>query len=118
MNRFLLSACALATLPFSLHAQIAVPESPAIWREVTGVKNDYTTGVAVPKFTRPHVPGYRTSADGRIATAVEGSGPDGGTPRFTLFMPEKMTAAFLLNPASSYTMSSPTVTRINVLNSF
>lgn len=116
MKRLALGA--LALFPLTLLAVPAVPESPAIWREVTGVANDYTTGAAVPKFTRAHVPGYRTSADGRIATAVEGSGPDGSTPRFTLFIPEKMTQAFLLNPADSYTISSPTVTRINVLNSF
>jgi len=108
----------LASMPLLSPAQQATPESPAIWREVTGVVNNYSTGTAVPNFTRPHIPGYRTTADGRIASTVEGSGPDGGIPRFTLFIPEKMTQAFLLNPASAYTVSSPTVTRINVTNTY
>ncbi len=111
-------AVVLTSLSTTLFAQQAIPESPAIWREVTGVVNDYATGSAVPKFTRPHIPGYRTSADGRIASCVEGSGPDGGVPRFTLFIPEKMTQPFLLNPASSYTVSTSTVTRINVTNTY
>lgn len=108
----------LSLLPIVSPAQQLIPESPAIWREVTGVVNNYSTGSAVPTFTRPHIPGYRTTADGRIASCVEGSGPDGAIPRFTLFIPEKMTQPFLLNPASSYTVSSPTVTRINVTNSY
>ncbi|MDZ4289416.1 MAG: hypothetical protein U0984_15740, partial [Prosthecobacter sp.] len=37
---------------------------------------------------------------------VEGGGIDGGSPRFALMMPEKMSQPFLLNPAGSNTMSS------------
>lgn len=109
-----------ASLPALGLAQPAVPESPAIWREVTGVIDpDGIAGTTYsPQFTRPHLPGYRTTNDGRISTAVEGSGPDGSVPRFALMIPEKMTQPFLLNPAGSYTVLSPTVTRINVTNSF
>lgn len=117
-HSFPLVVALFAALPVTSLAQQAIPQSPAIWREVTGVVNNYSTGSAVPTFTRPHIPGYRTTADGRIASCVEGSGPDGSVPRFTLFIPEKMTQPFLLNPASSYTVSSPTVTRINVTNTY
>src|SRR5688572_26674497 len=106
----------LASLPVAVQGQF--PESPAIWREVTAVINDYSTGTAVPKFTRPHIPAFRVTADGRVALTVEGGGSEGGTPRFTLLMPEKMTQPFLLNPASSYTMSSTVFTRLNVTNAF
>ena len=114
----LLALCAVS--PSFLPAQPAVPESPAIWREVTGVIDpDGIAGTTYqPQFTRPHLPGYRTTNDGRISTAVEGSGPDGGTPRFALMIPEKMTQPFLLNPAGAYTVLSPTVTRINVTNTY
>jgi len=111
-------AIVLASLSIAASAQQAIPESPAIWREVTGVVNNYTTGTAVPTFTRAHIPGYRTTADGRIAAPVEGSGPDGPIPRFNLFIPEQLTQPFLLNPASSYTVMLPTVTRINVTNTY
>lgn len=84
----------------------APPESPAIWREVTGVIDADGTGPGRAQFTRPHMPALRTTADGRIGLIIEGGGIDGGTPRFSLFMPEKMTQPFLNNPASSTTMSS------------
>lgn len=114
-------AVSCALIPLSTIAQQAVPESPAIWREVTGVVNTYPGGVGttpVPVFTRPHMPAFRTSADGRIACIVEGGGAAGSTPGFTLMMPEKMTVPFLLNPAGSYTMSATTFTRINADTSF
>src|SRR5688572_14293558 len=114
-------AAVVAALPLAALAQQSVPESPAIWREVTGVINTYPGGAGttpVPVFTRPHMPAFRTSADGRIAVIVEGGGAIGSTPGFVLMMPEKMSVPFLLNPAGSYTMSSTTVTRINVTNSF
>ncbi|MBI5775617.1 MAG: hypothetical protein HZA89_18005 [Verrucomicrobia bacterium] len=86
-------------------AQPVTPESPAIWREVTGVTNLWVGTNATPMFTRPHIPSLRTTVDGRVAIVVEGGGVEGGTPRFTLMMPEKMTQPFLLSPAGSYTMS-------------
>lgn len=81
------------------------PESPALWREVTGVIHN----ASLPQpnyFTRPHQPAWRTTSDGRIGLIVEGGGTEGGTPRFGLFIPEKMTQPFLNNPAGSFTMSS------------
>jgi hypothetical protein len=117
-SSFPLAVALFASLPLATLAQQAVPESPAIWREVTGVINDYTSGTAVPKFTRAHIPGFRVSADGRIALVVEGGGNVGSTPAFTLMMPEKMTQPFLLNPASSNTVTSPTMTRLNVTNTY
>jgi hypothetical protein len=87
-----------------------VPDSPAIWREVTGVIKNYSgTTYLNSSFTRPHVPGYRTTLDGRVGICVEGGGPDSSTPRYTLFMPEKMTVPFLQNPAGSYTMTNSAV---------
>lgn len=109
----------LTTLTLTGQAQQAVPESPAIWREVTGVINSYPGGVGttpIPTFTRPHMPAFRTSADGRIACVVEGGGQIGGMPAFTLMMPEKMSQPFLLNAAGSYTMSNTTFYRLNVVN--
>lgn len=99
--------------------QQVIPESPAIWREVTGVITDYSDPEnPVHLFTRPHMPGLRTTADGRIGVIVEGGGKEGASPRFTLLMPEKMDQPFLLShpggpgshepdQANSYTMSSP-----------
>ncbi|MHA3775701.1 hypothetical protein ACXR0O_29655 [Verrucomicrobiota bacterium sgz303538] len=121
MKHFSLLIAALVSLPAAGFSQQAVPESPALWREVTGVVNTYPGGVgttAVPVFTRPHMPAFRTSADGRIACIVEGGGAVGSTPGFTLMMPEKMTVPFVLNAAGSYTMSATTFTRINVTNSY
>lgn len=102
---------AAATLPLASAslAQQAVPESPAVWREVTGVIKNYSgTTYLNSSFTRPHMPGLRTTMDGRVGVIVEGGGTEGGTPRFALMMPEKMTQPFLLNPAGSHTMSSTT----------
>lgn len=109
--------CAL----FTTHGygQQAVPHAPAIPREVTGVINTYPGGAgttAVPAFTRPHMPGFRVTADGRVGIMVEGGGSMGSTPAFTLFMPEKMTVPFLLNAPGSYTMTSTVMTRLNVVN--
>ncbi|MDB6139394.1 MAG: hypothetical protein JWO94_2466 [Verrucomicrobiaceae bacterium] len=96
---------AAALLPIAAYS--LPPESPALWREVTGVIHDTRVTPATTNFTRPHQPAWRTSADGRIGLIVEGGGAEGGTPRFGLFMPEKMaTQPFLNNPAGSFTMSS------------
>jgi hypothetical protein len=106
-----------ASLPLVAHAQQAVPESPAIWREVTGVVNDRSSGSPVPVFTRPHMPAFRATADGRIGAIVEGGGNIGAF-GFTLFMPEKMTVPFLLNPAGSFTMTATTITRVNATTAY
>ncbi|MEW6304067.1 MAG: hypothetical protein AB1705_11380 [Verrucomicrobiota bacterium] len=91
----------------------AIPESPAIWREVTGVTNAYVGTNGTPMFTRPHIPGLRTTMDGRVGIIVEGGGVEGNTPRFALMMPEKMTQPFLLSTAGSYTMSSTNFVRLD-----
>ncbi len=77
-----------------------VPESPAIWREVTGVVNAGTPGTPAPFFLRPHIPAYRTTSDGRVGMIVEG-----GTARFGLIIPEKLVAPVLLSGAG------PTINR-------
>lgn len=103
MNSIRVLTAAAGLLPLALPA--ASPEPPAIWREVTGVIRNTTVTPATNTFTRPHMPAWRTTADGRIGLIVEGGGSEGGTPRFSLFMPEKMTQPFLNNPAGSHTMS-------------
>ncbi|MES2593742.1 MAG: hypothetical protein V4662_00315 [Verrucomicrobiota bacterium] len=105
----LIAAAALCPAITALSQQ-AIPDSPAIWREVTGVIKNYSGATYLnSSFTRPHVPGYRTTLDGRVGICVEGGGPDASTPRYTLFMPEKMTVPFLQNAAGSYTMTNTTV---------
>ena len=121
MTHSLRSALVLAVLTTAAFAQQAVPESPAIWREVSNVNFTDPANRTGPAFTRPHLPAFRTTADGRIGTIVEGGGVD--YPAFTLFIPEKMTQPFLLNPASSFTMTKDTplpsdFVRINVANSY
>jgi hypothetical protein len=102
MNLKHLSYFIAACLPFfGAFSQQAIPDAPAIPRQVTGVIKNYSgTTYLNSSFTRPHVPGYRTTLDGRIGICVEGS-----TPKYTLFLPEKMSAPFLTNPAGSYTMT-------------
>lgn len=108
LSRLLLTAAFCPAL--SLIGQQAVPEAPAISRQVTGVIKNYSgTTYLNSSFTRPHIPGYRTTLDGRVGICVEGGGPDGGTPRYTLFTPEKMTTPFLNAAAGSYTMTSSAV---------
>ncbi|MBI5774283.1 MAG: hypothetical protein HZA89_11140 [Verrucomicrobia bacterium] len=102
MKLYLLVAAMLLAFTAGSSAQPAVPESPSIWREVTGVTNSvFVGGVgSSPVHTRPHVPAFRTSADGRVGLRVKGSA------EFCLMMPEKLTNYALLNPASSYIMSA------------
>jgi len=110
-------------LPTFIHAQQAVPESPAIWREVTGVVFTDPATLAGPVFTHPHMPAFRTTADGRIGLPVEGGSMVGSLPAFTLFIPEKMTTAFPLNAPGSFVMTKETPTgssfaRLNVANAY
>jgi hypothetical protein len=101
----LLPALFITTAGFAAQS---VPEAPAIAREVTGVTNLWVGTNATPMFTRPHIPGLRTSADGRIGVICEGGGVGGSTPRFALLMPEKMTNYFQNLPPNpdGFTMSS------------
>ncbi len=94
-------------------AQQVEPEVPSTFREVTGVIDAGVNPVHFPYFTRPHVPGFRSTADGRIAVIVEGNSTM-RVPGFTLIKPEKTTTPILLNPggsptdqSSSYTMTDP-----------
>ncbi|MDZ4288312.1 MAG: hypothetical protein U0984_10150, partial [Prosthecobacter sp.] len=58
IRTFAVTAC---LSPACLFAQAAVPESPAIWREVTGVIKNYSGATYLnSSFTRPHMPGLRT----------------------------------------------------------
>src|SRR5438105_1150252 len=106
MKQATLSLVFLLSLASTGRAAQAIPESPAVWREVTGVTNLWVGTNATPMFTRPHSPGFRTTADGRVAVVVEGGGVEGGTPRFTLMTPEKLVQPFLLSAASSYTIAT------------
>ena len=82
-----------------------LPQPPAIWREVTGITN--TTSGANPVVTRPHVPAFRITRDGRVGLRViSGVG-------FALLMPEKLTNFVLqtqnaIATNNSYVMSSTT----------
>ncbi len=80
-----------------------LPQPPALWREVTGVTN--TAASANPVVTRPHVPAFRISRDGRIGFRVISNCG------FALLMPEKLTNFVLLTQNTiatnnSYVMSS------------
>jgi len=61
-----------------------LPEPPAIWREVTGVRhaNPSNANNPQPQHYRPHVQAFRTSNDGRVAMRVL------PTVDFTLMIPE------------------------------
>ncbi len=123
MKHSSLIAALCAFLPAFGLAQQAVPHSPAIWRDVTGVYYTDPANLAGASFSRPHMPAFRTTLDGRIGTIVEGGGPVGSVPGFTLFTPEKMTTPFLLNAPGSFTMTKSTplasdFVRLNVANSF
>lgn len=81
----------LPALPtYDLH-----PETPAILRDVAMIDDEVT-------FTRPFVPGHRTTMDGRVAVRVQG-GPPGPEEvaknlSFFLFSPEKLDAPILDGP--------------------
>lgn len=97
-------------LAASVVAQQVEPEVPSTWREVRGVIDAGTPPVHDAYFPRAHVPGFRTTQDGRVALVVEGNGLM-RVPCFTLIKPEKTTTPLLLNPGStgstdtSFTMS-------------
>jgi hypothetical protein len=109
LARILVPATLLPALasqqPVAAPLALPVPEIPALWREVTGVIDGVVP--SNPQFTRPHIPGLRTTADGRITCVVEGAGGFEGTPRFGLLVPEKMTAPLHASAPGAYTMSSP-----------
>jgi len=70
-----------------------LPEPPAIWREVTGVRhaNPANANNPQPQHYRAHVQAFRASNDGRVAMRVL------PTVDFTLMIPEKLSQNPLLN---------------------
>ena len=72
----------LFSIPAVAHT---APEPPSLWREVTGVRNISLNNAPTPVHTRPHVPAFRTSVDGRVALRVLTKG------EFALMLPEKLT---------------------------
>lgn len=93
----LVSAFATGLVPAQM------PESPSLWREVLGVNGQR---VVAPTFTRPHMPGLRVTADGRVGVMVESGTPTTAGVAFALMIPEKMTQPFLRSPPGAHTMSS------------
>ena len=79
------------------------PEPPAVLRDVAPIDDDAA-------FTRPYVPGHRTTMDGRVAVRVQGGPP--GTSRlqqnlsFYLFAPEKLDAPILDGPTGAAILAS------------
>lgn len=89
---FLSSAASAQTLPPitpgpTVTAPTTLPEPPAIWREVTGVKYLFplqtTDALRQAVHTRSHVPTFHTTRDGRI-------GIDFKTAKITLLRPEQL----------------------------
>ncbi len=82
----------------------AHPEPPAIDRNVALIDDD-------AEFTRPYVPGHRTTMDGRVALRVQG-GPPGGTVlatqlSFWLFAPEALDEPLMTGPAGAALLADP-----------
>ena len=103
----------LAASPL-LPAQQAIPEAPSIWREVAGVVDlSLTLNTPDPVFTRPHMPGWRTTQDGRVGLRVEN--PTAASPNFGLMKPELMTAPFLSNSVTIATAGTPTMYESNLV---
>ncbi len=81
-----LFALLIAALASSVSAQN--PEHPAITRSVTGIEES--------GYDRPHIPPFKTSADGRIGVSMKGLG--GGSRQFYLLKPEGLATHFSESP--------------------
>ena len=86
------------------------PEPPAILRDVAAIDDD-------AQFTRPFVPGHRTTMDGRVALRVQG-GPPGGTElstqlSFYLFVPEALEEPLLPGPPGAAILPDPEPIRVD-----
>jgi hypothetical protein len=123
-TKLIISLAAILSLSGAAFSQ-TLPEPPAIWREVTGVRYQAPRGVDIkgkegkeglnpntadgwypsqywgivdspvqPRHTRPHIPAFRTTADGRIGMRTL------GLVGFSLLNPEKLTTthATLVEP--------------------
>lgn len=83
LQHIVLSVVALGSVASMSQAQQAVPERPSLWREVTGIRRDANN---VALFQRPHIPGLRTTPDGRIGMYVKVNGPI----EFVVMLPEQL----------------------------
>ncbi len=72
-------------------------ETPAILRDVALIDD-------AERFTRPYVPGHRTTMDGRVGLRVQGGF---ARPSFFLFVPEKLSAPILDGPTGTTILSDP-----------
>jgi hypothetical protein len=81
------------------------PEPPIILRDVALIDDDVA-------FTRPYVPGHRTTMDGRIAIRVQG-GPPGTQDlaenlSFYLLAPERLAEPIMTGPAGAQILADAT----------
>ncbi|MCC1497567.1 Ig-like domain-containing protein, partial [Alcanivorax sp. 1008] len=92
--------------------QRALPLAPAIKRDIhlvevgDGARTDPDSNTRDEGyFTRPHIPPYRTTADGRIAmqTRTRTKDPTAEVFRFFLFEPKRINTSFLSSPPGSAT---------------
>ncbi|MCC1498390.1 Ig-like domain-containing protein, partial [Alcanivorax sp. 1008] len=90
----------------------ALPLAPAIKRDIhlvevgDGARTDPDNNTRDEGyFTRPHIPPYRTTADGRIAmqTRTRTKDPTAEVFRFFLFEPKRINTSFLSSPPGSAT---------------
>jgi hypothetical protein len=100
-----LTGCSTAPAELPLPAEYDPhPESPSILRDVALVDDNV-------QFTRPFVPGHRTTMDGRIALRVQGGPP--GDQRlaenlsFHLFVPERLEEPILPGPPGAEILGVP-----------
>lgn len=108
------SFAALLSLSGVSFSQTLLPESPAIWREVTGIKyRDPLAAPALrkPEHQKPHVPSFRTTRDGRVAINPK-------TSLFTLMMPEKLGGPLLRTPAATKALNSYVMSNQNYFTLF
>lgn len=98
-----LGGCTQAPLPIPADRD-PWPESPRIFRDVALIDDEV-------EFTRPFVPGHRTTMDGRVALRVQGGPP--GEQRlaenlsFFLFAPEKLDEPILPGPPGAHILADP-----------
>ena len=78
------------------------PQVPLVLRDVALIDDEV-------EFTRPYVPGHRTTMDGRVAVRVQGGTPE--VPRlstnlsFFLFAPEKITEPLMTGPTGAHILA-------------
>ena len=84
----------------------SLPEAPAFARDVAMIVGG--------QYTRPVVPPFRTSADGRVAMNVKA--PD-NKPVFYLFTPEKLTSPIAANAPGATMLASTTAVNFGLTES-